>query len=633
MARRGGHPRGRKGPQQRDPHRAHTAARPVRRVAVAHPADEPGGEPDLLAEVRRRLRTGQPLDLLAEVSGVLNAVDRRNKNAFAGSDDENSTQVSLEGLVQTFTEVDLAETSSLLACVAQLAADDLVRARACRALASRRQPLPPWLAQLGETAVYRAVEMVHVLGDGDNLMLGVRLPAGHELSVVVYIDHNMGTVVKDAFAVPDLIADLIDFMRARTDDPDLTWRDLDLADARARITEAVATGAMTFPPFETDTWPACRPIVEWILRLLPGGGAGYRRPDWSEAATRSLAERFFASPFAVGADDPDHRGLLDSILWFGTDYGPGDPLRWSPVAVEILLLDWIPRKIVAEVTYLAKAPELLRAFIRFCHDDRQLRPALTADTLAALSQFEPEYQQVIRSPRLQGPAALLAAMGVPGPDAELAGGALAGGALAGGALAGGAQDDGEEFSIAGYMLSRLRAAVGSETALDSLDDRQLPDEEFRWSDVQDEIRPQVADVLSACDACCDALLDTEFRTACRRLLARAAVGDPAVFRRKARADTAAAAVCWLVGKANDLFTSYGGGMLVKDLMGHFGLAQGGVSPRAAALLKAAGISDSGPYGEVQLGTGDLLVSQRRQRIIEQRDQYRLASSAEAGLGA
>ena len=39
--------------------------------------------------------------------------------------------------------------------------------------------------------------------------------------------------------------------------------------------------------------------------------------------------------------------MLSSLLWFGSGYGPGDPLRWSPTAVEILMLDWIPRKILA----------------------------------------------------------------------------------------------------------------------------------------------------------------------------------------------------------------------------------------------------------------------------------------------
>ena len=43
--------------------------------------------------------------------------------------------------------------------------------------------------------------MSHVLGDGDNIMLGARLPGGHELTCVIYIDHNLGTLVKDAFVV------------------------------------------------------------------------------------------------------------------------------------------------------------------------------------------------------------------------------------------------------------------------------------------------------------------------------------------------------------------------------------------------------------------------------------------------
>jgi len=83
------------------------------------------------------------------------------------------------------------------------------------------------------------------------------------------------------------------------------------------------------------------------VRLLPEGGAGYVRPTWNETRKNKLAKRFFGSEFGQPLDDDDHRDLLDQFLWFGIDYGPGDPLRWSPVAVEILLADWIPRKIAA----------------------------------------------------------------------------------------------------------------------------------------------------------------------------------------------------------------------------------------------------------------------------------------------
>ena len=109
----------------------------------------------------------------------------------------------------------------------------------------------------------------------------------------------------------------------------------------------------------------------------------------------------------------------------------------------------------------------------------------------------------------------------------------------------------------------------------------------------------------------------EYRTPCRRFLARVAAGDPDVFRRPGRPDTAAAAVCWSVGKANDLFSS-GRRMRVKDMMAHFGL-RGSVSQRAATLLAAGGF-DTTTY-ELSLGAPELLVSSRRQRIIARRDRW------------
>ena len=157
--------------------------------------------------------------------------------------------------------------------IAELAGDDeLLAARIRRELSERGDRLPEWLARLGEAEVYRAQEMVHVLGDGDNVHVGVRFAGGAELTAVVYIDHNMGTLVKDAFVVPESLAELEAFMRAKVDDPDTEWRELDLADARVRITEAIERAAMTVPPFETDTWPVCRPIVEWLTRQMPEGG-------------------------------------------------------------------------------------------------------------------------------------------------------------------------------------------------------------------------------------------------------------------------------------------------------------------------------------------------------------------------
>lgn len=557
-------------------------------------------EPDLMRDVRLALADDHPLGLLALVSSLLAALDPRRVSPLERSRSKPAGP-SLEELMATFMEVDRLETSALLTAFAALSGNDIDRRRIARTVDARGHRLPTWLTRIGEAdAGDRAVEMAHVLRDGDNVMLGVRFATAHELTAVVYIDHNLGTLVKDAFIVPEPLEQLVEFMREKADDPDTEFSDIPVADAKARIVDAIETGAITFPPFETETWPACRPLVEWMLSLLPDGGRGYERPEWSAQDREDLTERFFASSFAASLDDIDHRGLLDSLLWFGCDYGPGDPMRWSPVAVEILLDDWIPRKIVADVPYLSKAPGVLRAFVRFCHAERNILGRLTDETLNAIDRWEPEYQTMIRSPRPQGPAALLAAIGALDPDGPWET----------------TNDDDEPWDYPTVMRGFLERAVGGSDALDALDDRPLPDEPFSWDGIADDIRERVGEVLDLCDRCCDELFDTELRTACRRVLARIGVNGPEVFRRRGRSDTAAAAVCWSVCRVNDVFDQRQGGFTQKALLAHFGLQNGSVSQRAGTLLDAGGFPRF--PNDFALGSPDYLVSGRRRDILEKR---------------
>jgi hypothetical protein len=549
-------------------------------------------------DVAEAIAGDDPLALLGLVSSLLAVLDPRRRNPF----DPAPETPSREELVQSFLAVELPETSALLAAIAELSGDTVLRHRVRREVAARGHVLPRWLADLHRTEPAGPVfEIVHALGDGDNIVIGAQLPGGYRLTAVVYIDHNMGTVAKDGFVVAGPADELVERMLDIAADPDVTARELDPADARARIAAAIEAGASSYPPFENETWPACRPLVEWAAALQPSGGSGYRRPQWDADAVARLAERFFASPFAAGLDDADHRGLLDSLLWFGTDYGPGDPMRWSPTAVQILLADWLPRKLVAEAPYLAKAPDLLRAFIRFCHAERGIRAELTARTLDAVDQQEADYQRVIRAPRPQGPAALLAAIGALGNNGWL---------------------EAARMDTAAIMLDGLRLAVGGQDALDRLDTAPLPDEPFDWGVIPADIHDRVAEVLALVEHCCEKLLDPEYRTACRRFLSRAAAVDPEIFRRRGQPVTAAAAVCWAVGKANDLFEPRTGGLhlQVKDLVRHFGIRGPSLSQRAMPMLRALGAPPSGPGG-VHLGSPDYLTAARRAKIINLRDHY------------
>lgn len=548
----------------------------------------------LIQELRRALRSDEPLDFLGIVSGMLEVTDPRRRNPFASDDEDHATR---EDLIESFLGTSYAETTAALVAIRALIDDELVSARISRELETRRQPVPEWLRAMDRAVVEHDVWfMTHVLGDGDDYLVGVALPSGQSLSALVYVDHNMGTVVKDAFIVPRPLSELSEVMANAISDVDQTMTLVDPARARAVIDDAIEHGARVYPPLESDTWPMCRPIVEWMLRLLPGGGTLPTRREWSDRERQELADAFFSSHYAAGLDDTDHRDLLDSVLWFGTDYGPGDPLRWSPVNVEILLSDWFPRKIVAATAFLAQLPDLLRAFIRYSHHERGIRAELTAETLAAVDDWEPEYQRTIRSARLQGPAALVA--GLLGHD-----------------------PDDEDLDYEQIMLEALADTLGGRAQLMALDSAPLPDEPFEWAGVPDDIRSVVGEILAHCDRVADDLLDVEHRTAMRRFLSRAAVGDPSVFRRKASTARGAAAVAWVIARANQTAGDYPARLSMQELLAAFGV-KGSVSQRAEPLLRANGVDPHRLYGSMKLGAPDLLVSTRRASIIESRDRYR-----------
>ncbi len=574
--------------------------RPDEKARRSHPLDPDrddsvlaDGEPDLLGEIRRALRSDQPLDLLAPISTLLSVIDPRDRNPFAPEPDIEIP--TMDEMVTSFAAIPGVETTALLAMLAGLAPDEVARRRAERLLGRRHDPLPAWLAGLGRAETAATNEVVHVLGDAEDVMVEVRLAGGDVLTAVVHIDHNLGSVVRDAFVVPDRL-DVLGRLLGESMDRHMEIRRVDPADARARVTEAIARGAMTVPPYESDTWPMCRPVVEWMVRLLPEGGRSHERPEWSEDETAILAEDFLASSLGRPFDDTDHRDLLDSILWFATGYGPGDPLRWSPGSVEILLLDWIPRKIAASRSFLAQVPALLRDFVRYCHARRSIPEDLTEETVGMVDLLEQDYLEAIGSPRLQGPLAVLAAAGAYDP---------------------GDGDDGrfdpfDSADFARMALDSLAEDVGGTKALDALDDAPLPDEELAWDGIPDDLAARVAEILALCDECCDALLDEEARTASRRLLAALARRGPEGIRRPGRAETAAAAVCWIVARDNLLLGGSTGQVYAKDLMAHFGLT-GSPSGRAGSLLRAAGLERAFLGAEV-----DMLVSSRRHRILEQR---------------
>lgn len=129
--------------------------------------------------------------------------------------------------------------------------------------------------------------------------------------------------------------------------------------------------------------------------------------------------------------------------------------------------------------------------------------------------------------------------------------------------------------------------------------------------IPEDVTVQVGAVLELTDGCADALFEVEHRTAFRRFLHRAVVGDASFFRRRAKPEGLAAAVCWAVASGNESFRT---GLYVKDLSAWFGV--GSPAGRGRKLLVAAGCPTT--MHAVPLGTPDLMVREYRRQLIRRR---------------
>jgi hypothetical protein len=349
------------------------------------------GDTTLRDAIRRALADGHPLSLLSLASFMIHVAKPGPLMSLkSGRRDANYLDRVLTGLVGVRTR----EMTALLAVIAELLVDDPAPQLRCRReLAERDEHLPRWITALSQVDVYRAVRRTHVLGDVDELVIGMRFHGGHELTVAIQIDHNMLSSVVDAGAVPDPIDEALARVAESSSDTDVF--EVKLADARVWIEAAL--NKPTLAP-ETDSWPLYRGLVQWLVARLPEGGEHRSRAEeW--ALAEELCDRFFATSSAAPFTDSSHRELLLELFETGT----GDPLRWSAARVERAIggTPYSEDNIPLEVTL--DAPDLLRAFIPYAHAQSGIRDELTTRTLAMVDALRSSYKrEVLRQAKYWG---------------------------------------------------------------------------------------------------------------------------------------------------------------------------------------------------------------------------------------
>ncbi len=352
----------------------------------------------MLAEVAK-LAT----EVVAEVTDALEAEQWASGLVGTWLHEPEADAVFFPGLVRSLEALGTAPALAALRALSAVGAPgraQLAGAAADR-LAAAGLPDPDWAGEPGSARPTAAALLCEDDFD-DGVSVVLEFSGSHTLGV--YVDHNLGGLVKDVFVAGPLAEVRAEF--ERHGEPGIELRALDLAEARARVERALYMLDHTLDPPVSEDVPASRALVEARLRLLPEGFElpdDYREvpPEEREALLAGFLE---APEGRRWRGDEDAEYVAQVAIDFGADYNHGGPLRWSPVVVELFMVDWLPRKISGDAAFFERVPDVLAAWVRYAGRRRGVPAAKLKEAVAAVDEHRDEMLRTTQDQAAWGPA-------------------------------------------------------------------------------------------------------------------------------------------------------------------------------------------------------------------------------------
>lgn len=223
---------------------------------------------------------------------------------------------------------------------------------------------------------------------------------GDEAQVIVaLVDHNLH-LLKDAFHTDRPGA--LDSMTAIYEEGDDLRVDAfvpqdaatDIAEAM-RITEVTMDVADLLGESTTATWHL---LASRVRECLPEPAE--RDDTWDihpEQARQKAVDAFLRTKavkdfIADDGPEPDVvRFLARVFVDYAIDYGRGWPEAWSPIAVEMFLVDWAPRKVLWQDDDSTWVPGVLRLFVEWALKRTGVAARFRRETVAAVDQYAGDF--------------------------------------------------------------------------------------------------------------------------------------------------------------------------------------------------------------------------------------------------
>ncbi|TQE42964.1 hypothetical protein EJK80_09430 [Corynebacterium phoceense] len=312
-------------------------------------------------DVRQFLNDESPVDLIEFLNGLF-YVERVAREE--GIDE--GTPVGTTYFEELWGE-DSPESTMALAVAAVLDPNDERKSRTQEILASREHELPAWAEGLTQASIGEVIESTQYAGDIVYYALELAIPGSEPVAVNVSIDlTETNGAIYDCFATALPLDAVRDVMR-RNEDQERTMT-VPVAGLKKVLSNALYLDEITIPSHENESWPLNRPLLTWVISLLPDNEAPANGQTFAAARARQENDDFsdrdkvlkeFLKAEKLTGDDRD---AAEQLFEIASNYTMADLLHWSPLRIEIVL-DTIARKVIAAQDYLETFPLVLERLL------------------------------------------------------------------------------------------------------------------------------------------------------------------------------------------------------------------------------------------------------------------------------
>jgi hypothetical protein len=226
---------------------------------------------------------------------------------------------------------------------------------------------------------------------------------GPEHALVLLVDHTVGLVTELVVIAP--ASAMLDQIRAADDE--MTWHaPLDPSAVRAAADAYLRATDLADEPPAAESFADNRYLAGARVALLPTPST-VDSPEPDDALIREFLESPEARLSGLARATGDRREAMGYALGLCTGFAQargGDPLRWSPRAVEAFLLEWVHGRAVLDPQDAAALPDVLGAWVSWAGRRVGLPEPAIAETLDRIDALRPEFARLVSTGEKQSAA-------------------------------------------------------------------------------------------------------------------------------------------------------------------------------------------------------------------------------------